>query len=797
MENNTNINIYAINDNLPTDNRDDDKKVDIKENINTRYSLKSKSEEDSMINVEKKDDNIKVTENISYKENELSSLLEGYETSFEKKSYKELVKGIEEKENLLFHHSKISFEIKIIKLKSLLKLLLEEYDIFLQSRNKSFVELDEMIIKINNEFQKTSKFIINNEPYIYEISTQIYCKFLYLLSKISIKREDYIKSLGYVSLGISMVKIFFMKKKIARDIKTYKIYCQLVIELIHILIGDNNYEQALYYVRLLLKIIESTLKYIYNYNDENKDQIPVTKIKKFIKYGGIAYIYTGCCLEQLDDPIQAFEAYKEAIIFLKKSAKLGFSFQNFSSITISNSCVYLVEEVFEKLKLKFEKDKVDRINKQKKLEQQKKKEELELLEKEKSMKLKYIADGLVVDPSKLERTENKLYKIIFPSSVVNNLEKMDNEITSFVYTYYDKNKKNSISAYNKNMSSDTKNLMSRYELYNILMSKKFRGFIKKTKNLQFYNPKTSSRCLSLIQKHLNNKIIIDANTKKISQTPLKSSKLMNNTIELTETNNRTNTNENFIHLSTDPSSAREDNKIKDKINFLRNANIKIDKDNLKYTLTQDKETIKNKIFNKFYPSLDLNIKKMVKTKFKYKLEKNFNQLPSDFERKNLDKNLITKNRIKKYFYYDKLSGKELKFQKQFLNFKFNNTLYNKNRTIDDKDGLMGKDELENIATIVNENASVKPIIKENIDINLLKDTFGSKQNKISLGMKSAMSSVINKYIKERTSRLSRQNLINPEHIRKINQKSIFDLDNYIKKISINISEIETLKNKSK
>ena len=56
--------------------------------------------------------------------------------------------------------------------------------------------------------------------------------------------------------------------------------------------------------------------------------------------------------------------------------------------------------------MKFEKDKVDRINKQKKLEHQKKKEELELLEKEKSMKLKYIADGLVVDPSKLERTEN-------------------------------------------------------------------------------------------------------------------------------------------------------------------------------------------------------------------------------------------------------------------------------------------------------------------------------------------------------------------------------------------------------
>ena len=791
------LNIKGNNDYLPLDENSDNKRRDIEDDNNSRYSLNSKSEENSILNIEEKDDNIKVTETISYKEKELSSLLEGYETSFEKKLYKELVKDIEEKENLLFQHSMVSFEIKIIKLKSLLKLLLEEYDSFLQSRNNSFTELDEMIIKINNEFQMTSKFIISNEPYIYEISTQIYCKFLYLLSKISNKREDYIKSLGYVSLGVSMVKIFFMKKKIASDIKTYKIYCQLVLVLINLLIGDNNYEQALYYIRLLLKIIESALKFIYYYNEENKAQIPVTKIKKFIKYGGIAYIYTGCCLEQLDDPIQAFEAYKEAIIFLKKSSKLGFSFQNFSSITISNSCAYLVEEVFEKLKLKFEKDKIDRINKQKKLELQRRKEEFELFLKEKSMKLKYIADGLVVDPSRLERSEKRLKKIIFPSSVVNKLEKIDNELTSFVYTYYDKNKKNNISVYNKSMSPDTKNLMSRYELCNILMSKKFREFIKKTRNLQFYNPKTSSSSLSLIQKHLNNKIIIDSNAKEMSKTPFKTSKLMNNTIELTETNNRTNTNDNLFHLSTSPSSIREDSKIKDKIIFLKNANIKIKNDSLKQTLDLDKERIRKRIFNKFYPSLDLSIKKMVKTKFKYKLEKNFNELPSDFERKNLDKNLITKNRIKKYFYYDKLSKKELKFQKQFLNFKFSNTLYNKNRTIDEKDGLMGKDELENIGLIVNENARVRPVIKENIDINLLKDTFGSKQNKISLGMKSAMSSVINKYIHERNNRLSRQNLVNPEHIKSINEKSIFDLDKYIKNINNYISEIDSLITKKK
>ena len=99
---------------------------------------------------------------------------------------------------------------------------MEDYDIFLQSKNKSFVELDEMIIKVNNESQKTSKFIINNEPHLYEISTQIYCKFLYLLAKISIKREDYIKSLWFISLGVSMVKIFFMKKKLFMILKHIK-----------------------------------------------------------------------------------------------------------------------------------------------------------------------------------------------------------------------------------------------------------------------------------------------------------------------------------------------------------------------------------------------------------------------------------------------------------------------------------------------------------------------------------------------------------------------------------------------
>ena len=130
--------------------------------------------------------------------------------SYSKKTYKDLIKDIEEKEDLLYPKSKMSFEIKMIKLQSLLKLLLEEYNNYLKARNKTFHEIDVIINKIKHEFIIVYKILINNDSYEYEIITQIYCKFLYLLAKISIKKEDYLKSLGFLTLRINMLKIFFI-----------------------------------------------------------------------------------------------------------------------------------------------------------------------------------------------------------------------------------------------------------------------------------------------------------------------------------------------------------------------------------------------------------------------------------------------------------------------------------------------------------------------------------------------------------------------------------------------------------
>ena len=777
------------------------KKLSNKELNDSRYSLTIKSKEDSIIEEEENDDNINLNEYISYKERQLSILLDAFETSYSKKSYKDLIKDIEEKEDLLYQNSLKSFNIKILKIKALMKLLLEEYDDILKVKSKTFHEIDALIYKIKNEFNILSVLIVNNNSYIYEITTQVYCKYLFLLNKISIKREDYLKSLGFIILGVNMLKIFILKKEVPSDIKTYKIYCKLLLELINILIGDKNYEQALFYFSLLLKIVEASIKYIYNYNNENKKKIPIATIKKFITFGAIGYIYTGCCFEHLDDQIQAFEAYKQAIFFFKKGSRFGVSFQNHNSITISSSAAYLAEETFEKLKLKFENDKIERLNRQKKMELQKKKEEYELMQNEKLMKLKFIANGMIGDPFKLERLDNKLSKKLFPSSVVNDLEKIDDELMSFVFTYYNKNKKNNISSYKDKMSTNTKKIMSRYEVYNILMSKNFREFIMKNKKLEFYNPKTGSKSISIIQRHLNNKIKIESDLKKRNSTKRKTINYLNNqTLESSNTNRKANTIENMNTITTSPSSRKDEEKYVEKILSKKNKKIIFrNNNNLKQILSLDNANNENSQTKQICPSLHLNTtRSMANTRIKYKLKRNFNDLEYDFERKNLDKNLMTKNYLRKYDYYERQSIKELKLQKQILYFKNNNTLYNNKRSVDEKNGIIGKDDIANISLIINENAKVKPIVDEKmIELNLLKESFSSKENKMSIKMKSAMSKVINKYIRERKKHVSKQKIIDPDGIKEINEKNLLQLNYSIKNINNNISHIKILAGKNK
>ena len=84
--------------------------------------------------------------------------------------------------------------------------------------------------------------------------------------------------------------------------------------------------------------------------------------------------------------------------------------------------------------------------------------------------------------------------------------------------------RNARNTHRNKMSLKTKKLISRYELYNILLSKDFRDFVMKTKKLQFNNPKKGSESISTIQSYLNNKMEIKFEIKQKNLAKKKTSK---------------------------------------------------------------------------------------------------------------------------------------------------------------------------------------------------------------------------------------------------------------------------------
>ena len=749
----------------------------------------------------------------SYMEEQLSLLLEVFMTSYSKKTYVDLIKDIEEKENLLCSNSILSFKILILKIKCLVKLLLKEYNNILQLRVHNFHEVDNIIQKIQNEFHKISKIIIKNNSYEYEILTQSYCKFLYLLSKISFKKEDYIKSLGFLTLGVNMLKIFMLRKKIATEIQTYKIYSKLLLSIVNILIGDNNYEQALFFCRLLIKVIEVSQKFIYNINNgDNEKKVSVFTIKKFINFGGCAYLYAGCCFEQLDQEIEAFEAYKQAKYFLDKASLSGNILKTANIVSINNSCNCLASDVFNKLNLKFQKDKMDRLHEQQTLELLKKKQKYQLLQNERQFRLHLVANGYIGDPFKYVDLEKKIERKLFPSHIQNDLDKIDDELISFVYTYFNKKNRNAHSSHRNKMSLKTKQLISRYELYNILLSKDFRDFVMKTKKLQFNNPKKGSESISTIQSYLNNKMEIKFEIKQRSLAKKKTSKNLyfllekqnnsNNALNLNskfKLNNDYNTN-TATAAPTSPNSHRiEEEKIILPYNFNSCSRInsckKRVKINLNFVKKENSKEIKDKSKrnNTNYSPSANSIKNNFTTIKKTNWKNNLNELECDFERKNFDKNLMTKNYLKKYSYYENLSNREIKLQKAILDFRNNNTLYKAKKDYEDKDAkVITKEDIIQKFLVINDEVKEKTnIVVKDENLEMIKDSFGKGENKMSGKMKSAMSKVINKYITDRKIKANRKvKILNEEEIKQINEKNLLELNYSIKNINSNITHIK-------
>ena len=798
-----------------------------KKNSNNLLSFEENEEENSIKDIE---------ENEEEKEKKLEFLYHKYINSYKKKRYENIIKDIGYKQNLFFKGSPMSFNIFLLKIKCLLKNLKSEYMqlISLKNEKKNFFEITKKISKMLKEFKSLSEIINPDNKLNYEQVTQIYCKFLLYLSLISKLKEEYIKSFEYLIIGINSLKIFFIKQIVATTIKTYSIYCKLLLLLINQLIGDNNYIKALFYCNITFKVIEIGFKFMKSKNMNQKSHL------KFLEYIGYNYLYTGLCLEQNKNINyqECFEAYREAKYFLKKAETNKNNDNLLKSIAggdSENINICLSEILIEKIKKQLNEENLVKTLMNKQIIKNKNIKN-DVKEKENNLKLKLLSYSYHKNLKKYIPLERNIYKNLLTTNTQNNIEKLDNELISVIYKHINNNSESK-----RPLSYNIKKNLCNLNVYNILLSNKFRDFIIKNNNFEFNNPVKEKQSIEKLRKYLNKEIEININSEKSS--PLKN--ISNSNKNLNNENNKIKNDKNIFKNKLNKNTR---NNFKKKI-LLRNGTFSVDKNeinnrttynyflsntsninnmnsknkkiNTKNTNTKQEINVYN--MNKTEKELNNNNKlKIIKQlnhnsseKFIYSYTENKNKnknnkniftqqklrikspiirssnslLQNDFERKFLDNNLLSGKYFKKFFYLDSLTTKELSFQKKILDLKDSNSkLYFGDYIKELKNGgKVAREEVYKKYLELN-NKAIEEAKKMQID-----DFMNCNNKKKDLNLYENSNNVLkilNKFIRSSKEKRIKKIKIYSEsfkNIKKNNEEKLLNLNNGIKELNYFIS----------
>ena len=795
---------------------------------------------ENIIDNENEDDDIsELSKDTIYNESreiQLKILNEKYTKLYhsKEKAYLNIVNEIDVEKQLFYKGSIMSFNLLVLKIKCLMKLLKEKFEINLKSKDDTnYSEVDIYIQKIKYEFKKIFSMLNEDSKYEYELFTQVYCKFLYIIAIISNHKEEYTKSLSYITLGVNMLKVFFVRQKIATDINTYKIYAKLIILLINKLLTDDNISQTLIYINLLSKIIEIGLNIVY------KNKLNKKYEYRFNKFNGYNFLFLGYCYELKNNITNnskiTFKVYKEAFYFMNKSIRRSIFSDGKNEITIEKKALILSQLLYEKLKdiLNYE-----ALKKQKELEQKEKiKKQLikEAKSKEKKHKLELIANGFTPDSDNLKEIEYRIYNKILTTKNQNLMDKLDDELISFVYK--DKQNQN-VDDVNKNInnnklntnkkggklekklpSNDIMKNLCHYKIYNSLMSNDFKEFLLKNKKLEFNNPYKQKISLDKIQKFLNAKIKIKPNSESINKGKdnhiiIKENSNIssenNITTELLNTKNMSqNKKYKLIKITKnnviDQNSSNYSKYIKNKPSKSSSRRHLTTNDKHSFIISKDKDKDNTNRLNKRH----INYSKYTASVSSIKSNSNKNnekKLNSKsmitngsyiFENRKIDKYIFNNKYFKEYIYFEKLTDKELDFQKKFLESKNNNSkMYFKGFNNElQNNGKISRDEIYNSFLIlnnaVNTNRNYEKEMKSEIEIKnkpkLIGNVFKSVTNKMKEGkeIKNAMMKVLDRYKKEQKKNNEKKNInrINIEEINKKNEYSIMKLNDNIKEIN--------------
>ena len=765
------------------------------------------------------------SEFIENREKQLEILNIKYTKLYESKErkYENIIKEIDIEKKLFYKGSIMTFNLLIIKIKCLMKLLKEKFQNSLKIKKDERInyELDIYTQKVKHEFIKIYSKINEESKYEYEIITQVYCKFLLIMAIISNKQEEFNRSFNLISLGVNMLKVFFIRQSIATDIETYNIFAKLLILLINKLIADNNINQSLIYINLLSKTCEIGLYFIY------KKQLHKKYEYKFNKYNGYNFLFMGYCYElKKNNPNNNkiyLKAYKEAFYFMHKSKRFSLLSEG-KIIIIENKALYLSKLLYEKSK---ENLIYEALEKQRKIEQQekiKKKLIKEAKLKEKKYKLKLISCGLSPEPKNLVKMENRLYKVILTTTNQKLIDKLYYELISYVYKDKQidnsRNKKDIKKIKNKNLnakkndinrkkgglkkrlpSMDIMKNLCHYKIYNSLMSKDFKEFLLNNTKLEFNHPKKQKISLDKIQKFLNHKIEIDSN----SENPNKEKEVyinmksevninLDNKIKPTILKLKNDNQKKLSHLvEINKNDSRESNS-----SFIKNNSAKANPSFIlnnkhSFVLSRNKNKDMNKKIHTTYSDYIESFANSNKSKLKSKSKLSYR---GRLFNRQLDKYIFNKKYFEEYEHFDNLTNKELDFQKQFLESKKNNSkmFFKGYDTELSNNGKISRDDVYKSFLIINNEVSskdrnlekeIKNQIEKKNKPKMVGNVFKSVTNKIEGGkvVKDAMRKVLGKYVMEQKIRKTNKNLINVEEIKKKNENSIMKLNDNINEIN--------------
>ena len=605
--------------------------------------------------------------------------------SYKKKLYDNLLKELEMNKNLMYIGTKESFNIVIIKIKCLMKLMIEKYENDMNEINDEQISVKEYINIIQKEFIKINAIIKVNDDYEYETITEIYCKFLIYLIKIIQKKEEYFKSLAYITLGINMIKIFFIKKGVAKNIKLYKRYIYLLVLLINHLMGEGNFTQVLLYSEITLKIIETGLKVLYNKDNNYPEKIKNKQLIEFIRCSGFVYIYIGLSYEIKKDQETAMEAYKQAFYFFMKlkSPKFHGIKLNDDKIFYDNNFVQISHWFLNKIRTRIlnEKKRRERLRMSILLERINEKENENY---EKKKKLKLVSSGLNENQKKYNLIENKLYTTVLNSKNNKIIEKLDKALINLAYQ---EKKKPPNKKIQRKISYNTMETMCHYQVYNKLMTERYQEFLMSNKNIKLSNPKDEEDFIHKVNSYLTKNMEIKLQSsrknkssksktekfnksKNLNKNSLSASNLFNNKgFSIRNFSAKTRTKNDLPYKNKfetiNDNDIFHNIKSSKKLSFKKNfdfSTLKLDIPVFSNNLFQQKMT---KSLSDIYLTSKTINPKVIRNKPKLKLKKD-----SD---KTWSKNIyLNPKYFRRYMNLDKLIKKELNFQKDILNLKSNN-----------------------------------------------------------------------------------------------------------------------------